>query len=338
MFFEAIFMAQSPRIPPGQPTNSKERTALEYPIYHGLAAALAVMLVGSSFGIPALAFLSELTGHVRQKVFMDKFARQTARLGLVFIISICLSVAGIWTAFIYFPENSGSWLNYELFWNFSLYLCLLSGTLFSLYYFLWDRLKKIKSFHLCLGALAVLSVKLFLALLFWAIYRELLIIPDILPDLDSIFLPILAQIFLISLSAAAVLTLVYLLLRRNRDDYGRDYYRFALGFGAKWAIFFILASPLTCVWLFLVVDNGFDLTYTVIPGAVYAFALIFMAMVLCRIIKSDQPLRNKAAIGLCPILVWIILVFRLVSYLEFMNMISPEPVVHTFVRDWPLLF
>lgn len=311
---------------------------MEYSIYHGLAAALAVMLVGSSFGIPALAFLSELTGHVRQKVFMDKFAKQTARLGLVFIISICLAVAGIWAVFIYYPENSGSWLNYELFWNFSLYLCLLSAALFSLYYFLWDRLKKIKSLHLCLGALAVLSVKSFLALLFWALYREFMLILDLFPELDSIFLPILAQIFLISLSAAAVLTLVYLLLRRNRDDFGRDYYRFALGFGAKWAIFFILASPVTCAWLFLVVDNGFDFTYTAIPGAVYAFVLIFMAMVLWRIIKSDQPLRNKAAIGLCPILVWIILVFRLVSYLEFMNMISQKPVVHTFVRDWPVLF
>jgi hypothetical protein len=311
---------------------------LEYSIYYGLAAALAVMLAGSAFGIPALAFLSELTGHVRQKVFMDKFAKQTARLGLIFIISICLAVAGIWAASIYYPENSGSWINYELFWNFSLYLCFLSASLFSLYYFLWERLKKIKSFHLCLGALSVLSIKIFLVLLFWALYREFMVIPDVFPDLDSIFLPILAQTLLISLSAAAVLTLVYLLLRRNRDDFGRDYYRFALGFGAKWAIFFILASPVTCAWLFLVVHNELDFTYTAIPGTAYAFVLIFMAMVLWRIIKSDQPLRNKAAIGLCPILVWIILVFRLVSYLEFMNMISPEPVVHTFVRDWPVLF
>ncbi len=312
--------------------------ALEYSIYNGLVTALGVMILGTSFGIPALAFLSEISGILRQRVFMDKFARQTARLGLLFIYSILLAVAGAWAIIILYLKNPGSWIEYDIFWDFSLYLCLLSAGLFSLYYFLWDRLKKIKSFHLALGALAVLSMKTFLALLFWAVYRELMVIPEVIPELDSIFLPILAQIFIISLSGAAALTLAYLLLRRNRDDFGRDYYRFALGFGAKWAIFFILASPVTCIWLFMVAGNGFDLTYTAFPGAVYALALILMVIVLSRIIRSDQPMRNKAAIGLCPVLVWVIIVFRLVSYLELTNMISQEPVAHTFIREWVELF
>lgn len=312
--------------------------ALEYSIYNGLVTALGVMILGTSFGIPALAFLSEISGIVRQRVFMDKFARQTARLGLLFIYSILLAVAGAWAIIILYLKNPGSWIEYDIFWDFSLYLCLLSAGLFSLYYFLWDRLKKIKSFHLALGALAVLSMKTFLALLFWAVYRELMVIPEVIPELDSIFLPILAQIFIISLSGAAALTLAYLLLRRNRDDFGRDYYRFALGFGAKWAIFFILASPVTCIWLFMVAGNGFDFTYTAFPGAVYALALILMVIVLSRIIRSDQPMRNKAAIGLCPVLVWVIIVFRLVSYLELTNMISQEPVAHTFIREWVELF
>lgn len=311
---------------------------LEYSAYDGIVTAFAVLLLGSSLGIPALAFLSELSGIIRQKVFMDKFARQAARLGLMFIYAVLLVVAGMWGACFYYPESSGAWVRYDLFWNFSLYLCLLAAMLFSLYYFLWDKLKKIKSFHLFLGALGVLSMKAFLALLFWAVYRELMIIPDVMPDPGSIFLPILAQIFLISLSGAAALTLVYLLMRRNRDDFGRDYYRFALSFGAKWAVFFAVVSPVTCIWLFLVMETGFDLTYTAVPGAIYALALIGAILVLWRVIRSDQPLRNKVAIGLCPVLIWIILVFRLVSYLEFANMISDETVVHTFVRDWPVLF
>ncbi len=311
---------------------------MEFSIYDALVTAIAVMLLGCSFGIPAVAFLSELTGIIRQKVFMDKFAKQAARLGLLFIYSILLGVAGAWTISIYYFDNPGPWIKYDTFWNFNLYLCLLAAGLFSLYFFLWDKLKKIKSFHLFLGALAVLSVKIFLILLFWAFYRELMVIPEVIPGLDSIFLPILTQIFIISLSGGAALTLVYLLARRNRDDFGRDYYRFALGFGAKWALFFTLASPLTCVWLYLVMDNGFDFTYTAVPGAIYAFAVILTALVLWRIIKSDQPLRNKVAITLCPVLIWIVFIFRLVSYLEFANMISEEPVMHTFVRDWPVLF
>ena len=311
---------------------------LEYSVYDGLVTALGLMLLGCSFGVPALALLSELAGMVRQKVFMDKFARQSARFGLLFIYSILIGVAAAWAMSIHHLENSGAWIKYDIFWDFSLLLCLLAAILFSLYYFLWNKLKKFKVFHLFLGALAVLSMKIFLVLLFWAAFRELMIVPEVIPEADSIFLPITAQIFIISLWGGACLSLVYLLIRRNRDDFGRDYYRYALGFGAKWAVFFTVASPLTCIWLYLVMDNGFDFTYIAVPGAIYLLALILTVLVLWRIIRSDQPLRNKAAIGLCPVLVWVVLVFRLVSYLEFINMISEEPAIHTFVRDWPILF
>ncbi len=311
---------------------------LEYNIFDGLVTALALMLLSCSFGVPALALLSELTGIVRHKVFMDKFARQTARLGLLFIYSVLLGAAGAWGISFYYLENSGVWIKYEHFWEFSLFVCLLAAILFSMYYFFWDRTKKVKSIHLFMGLLAVLSMKIFLALLFWAVYRELMIIPDLIPGTDSIFPPILAQIFIISLSGASALALVYLLVRRNRDDFGRDYYRFALNFAAKWAVFFAAVSPLTCIWLFLLLDKGFDFTYILLPGAAYALALIATALVLARIIRSDQPLRNKAAIGLCPILVWVVFVFRLVSYLEFANLTAEEPVIHTFVRDWPIIF
>ncbi|MFO7726990.1 MAG: hypothetical protein R6X11_01540 [Desulfonatronovibrio sp.] len=311
---------------------------LEYTIYDALITSLGVLLMGCFFAVPALAFLSEITGIIRHKVFMDKFARQTARLGLLFVWAIFLATAGAWTACSWYPGNSGVWTEYILLKEYGLYLGLAAVVLYSLYYFLWDKLKKAKAFHLVLGGLAVISAKLFLTLLFWSVYRELLPAPHLIPGIDSIFPPMLAQTFLLCLSGASALVLIYLLIRRNRDDYGRDYYRFALGFGAKWTLFFALASPLTCIWLFLVMKNGFDFTYVIIPGAVYILTLLIMLLILWRIIKSDQPLRNKAAIGICPVLIWIILVFRLVSYLEFTNMISDEPVVLTFVRDWPVLF
>jgi hypothetical protein len=312
--------------------------ALEYSIYDGLVTAFAVMLLGVSLGIPALAVLSELSGIIRGKVFMDKFARQSARLGLAFIYAVLLGAAGALGICLYFPDSTGAWVQYDLFWGFGLYLSLLAAVLFSLYYFLWDRLKKYKPLHIFLGALGVVSIKAFLAVLFWSLYRELMVIPQVMPGPDSIFLPILAQVFLISLSGAAALTLVYLLIIRTRDDFGRDYYRFALGFGAKWGIFFAAVSPVTCAWLFLVMENGIDPAYIAVPGGVYLLALMALILVLRRISRSDQPLRNKAATWLCPVLIWVILVFRLVSYLEFANMISEETVIHTFVRDWPVLF
>ncbi len=311
---------------------------LEYTVFDGFVTALAVMLLGCAFGVPALAILSEIAGIVRQKVFMDKFARQAARLGLLFIFSVLLGVAGAWAISIGYLENSGVWIKYDKFWDFSLYLCVIGLVLHGLYYFLWDKLRRIKAFHLFLGALGAVAMILFLALMFWAVYRELMILPEIFPQPDSIFLPMLAQTFLLIVSASAVLTMLYLLLRRNRDDFGRDYYRFALSFAARWALFFAVISPVTCVWLFLVMDKGFDMTYTALPGGIFALSLIVLALVLWRLIRSSQPMRNKAAISLCPLLIWVILVFRLVSYMEFTSMASDKTVIHTFVRDWPILF
>lgn len=316
---------------------------MEYTIYDGLLIALGVMILGCSFAIPALAFITELTGMLRTRVFIDKFALQTARLGLLFVYALGLAITGIWTASryivdFYLPEITGFWIEYEIFWDFCLFLSILSILLYSTYFFLWNKMRRIKSLHAFTGALSVVAVKILFALLMWAFYRELMVIPEVTPGFDSIFLPILAQIFLLSLAGASALSLVYLLLRRNRDDFGRDYYRFALNFGAKWGILFSALSPLACIWLFLIMDGEFDFSYTAISGAVYILTLIVMTVILWRIAVSDQPMRKKALMTLCPVLVWIIFVARLVSYLEFANMDAGETVIHTFVRDWPVLF
>ncbi|RQD57637.1 MAG: hypothetical protein D5R98_08760 [Desulfonatronovibrio sp. MSAO_Bac4] len=316
---------------------------MEYTIYDGMLIALGVMILGCSFAIPALAFITEITGMLRARIFIDKFAQQTARLGLLFVYALGLAITAAWTASryitdFYLPEITGFWIEYEIFWDFCLYLSILSILLFSTYFFLWNRMRRVKSLHAFTGVLAVIAVKILLALLIWAFYRELMVIPEVIPELDSIFLPILSQIYLLSLAAAAVLSLVYLLLRRNRDDFGRDYYRFALSFGAKWGILFSVFSPFACVWLYLIMDGKFDFSYTAISGAVYALTLIVMTLILWRVAVSDQPIRKKALLTLCPVLVWIIFVARMVSYLEFANMDAGKTIIYTFVRDWPVLF
>ncbi|WP_150112109.1 hypothetical protein [Desulfonatronovibrio hydrogenovorans] len=311
---------------------------LEYSIYDAMSTGLAVMLMGCSTGLPAIALLSELTGIVRKKVFMDKFAAQAARLGLVFVYSVSLVVVGLWVLSSSYFQSAGVWVTYDIFWKTGIYLSFIASLFFSLYYFLWNRLKKHKTIHIVIGLVGLSAMKMLLALLFWGVFRELLVIPEVVPGLDSIFLPILTQVFILSAGAGASLGLVYLLVRRNRDDYGRDYYRFALGFGARWGIFFLVLSPLTCAWLFLVMPFSFDYTYTALPGAVYAGCLVLSSLVLWRIVRSPQPLRNKAAIVICPVIIWTVFVFRMVSYLEFAAMTSDEPLIQTFVRDWPSLY
>ncbi|WP_045210847.1 hypothetical protein [Desulfonatronovibrio magnus] len=316
---------------------------MEYTLYDGLLTGLAALLLGCAAGFPALALLSEAAGILRKKVFMHKFAQQYARIGLLFVYAVTLAVAAAWAASHYIldfflPDISGFWIEYEIFWDFSLYLSVIASVLMSIYYFTWKALSKIKALHMTIGILANICATAFLILLGWAFYRELLILPEIAPDLNSIFLPLAAQAFLLSLAAAAVTGMLYLLLRRSRDDFGRDYYRFALAFGARWGIMFAALSPLTCLWLFMLMEDALTYDYIAIPGAVYSLSLIIMAIILWRISRSEQPMRNKLAIIICPLFIWLIFVARFVSYLEFTNMDQGEVVIHTFIRDWPLTF
>ena len=51
---------------------------------------------------------------------------------------------------------------------------------------------------------------------------------------SSMALPMAVMYPLLSMASAAALSCAYLVLRRNRDDFGRDYYNFSLRLAARW--------------------------------------------------------------------------------------------------------
>ncbi len=305
-----------------------------FSLYDSLLISLGVMLLVCALGVPALSFLNAAAGTLRRKLFMVKLAGQLSRLGLMFILALTLISAGILAAAFFLEPGPGIWMEHQVFWKTAVYISGAALFFYGLYFLTWNRLARWPVLHLIPAAAAIACCKLLLGLLFLSLWRELEPMSPVHPDPDSIFWPILVQLFLLAIAAGAVLGMLYLLYRRNLDDFGRDYYRYALGLLAKWGIFFAVLSPLTCVWVYFVSRETFDPTYLILPGAGFALFLLFLILILLRIARSQQPMRHKPAVLLCPVLIWLVFTLRLVTYLEMADMVTEEEVLRTFMRDW----
>ena len=97
------------------------------------------------------------------------------------------------------------------------------------------------------------------------------------------------------LAATAVFGIWYLLLRRNRDDFGRDYYTFALKFCARWGAALTASASAAAWWVLLGltdVTNGPDevtqLSFACTAGASMVTCLLLLFMSI-----SSVPMRNK---------------------------------------------
>jgi hypothetical protein len=229
--------------------------------------ALYSLLVLAAAGSTVVAPASEMLAKARKKVFLDKCGMQLADLGSLLGLCILLGSATgtgvlLYTtplfrqAYAWPPALAGA------------AAAALAVLLLLVYRFTWKPLKKRKGVHVPLGLLSLVA-SLAALMLVLAVKRQFLLqgmpapdaaasVADSLRDLlaispTSAFWILLAQALLLLPTATGALGLVYLLLRRNRDDFGRDYYNFALPYSAKWALFPGLAQFGVMLWL------GYDL-------------------------------------------------------------------------------
>ncbi len=313
---------------------------MELTLYNGLTAALTIMVLGCTFAVPALALLLEISGLITGKVFMDKLAWQTSRLGVILALPLALVTGAAWLGSEYFkaftvPDTVPGLMNPGLSEDILPGLPLISPAFLILYTLLWKKTRQFKAVHLLLGAAGTAGMLGFLSLLAWSLYRMVMNISSTLPGPESIFYSIMVQAGLISMAAAAGLSMVYLLIRRSEDDFGRDYYRFALSLVARWGMLFAALSPLVCVWTGLLIRSELDFSWLALPGAAYILALLILILFFRKISRSSQPLRHKAIIAVCPVVTWFILVARLVSWLEMSNIQMDTAMVEPFLRQWP---
>lgn len=271
-------------------------------------ALLPLLLIPLSlfWGAPVIALLSELIGLLTRKPFPARVARQLSRCGLfghgltwILVLTAGALTVGPDTLHSPFVQTN------QMVLLTALALPVAGTLLFVLYDLTWKQSRQKKAPHVIIGLIANLGIKYG----YWGVLLGLLLLfrpipldsPAFIPPLASPLWPLVCLWLPQSVTLAAGLGLCYLLIRRNRDDWGRDYYRYAAPFLSRW---FLVGAVLTLgmmVWMFLSLKGIFNLYLPqIFYAALASAACLALAMILAACIAgSENPMRLKVSmIGL----------------------------------------
>lgn len=273
-------------------------------------------LIGiAAFGAVMVAAACEWTARANKRVFLDKYAQQSAAMALLLIIvSILGSIPAMFLLMDRFPGLMQWFSNPSMPLVHTLAAAGATTLLLAVWSITWKKLRKKKGLHAGIGLLAGIGA---LATMGIGTAAAALVLPalktGIFPQWPAA-LPmhvwaLIGQYFFTALGAGAGLSLVYLVLRRNKDDFGRDYYRFSLSAAAKWALAPMLIQLGFQGWLFstlseqtrqAVQTGPLGILWLVTAGC----ALICVGLWLA-IARSQTPVRLKWAAFLGSLLLWI---------------------------------
>ncbi|GAB6177984.1 hypothetical protein JCM16814_28750 [Desulfobaculum senezii] len=273
-----------------------------------LAIHFAVVLTG--LGAFPLAVVSEYIAGAKKKVFLKKFAQQVSLMGVLFVFAALLSVFGS-IAYLHYTgaQDIRPWLTTLrpiTSANFgSLGVMALFATIYA---FTWKGSRKVPGLHklwgvlASLGALATLACPLSTQLMSMA-NRPL---PGTAQELSTFLLSgmgslFFAPLFLLTLTLAvafaAAFGLVWMILRRGRDDWGRDYYSYASRYCAGWAAAASVAAAACTGWLFYTIQPtvaaaslGEMTRYFTMGGAGLA---VLASLLWAVVLKAATPMRHK---------------------------------------------
>lgn len=302
---------------------------------------LLTLFLAPLWGGPIIAFVSEIMARMYKKTFMDKFALQMTRLGLLSMAIFWVAAATL--AVLTWQQNPviREWAVSRAPYLAAVIGTGLTGTLLFIAYFLsWKNLKKKKSVHLTLVILAIGCLKL----LFWG--------PTILgrlqftsawnsplsglPVAASPLWPLTILWIPLSVTLTAVLGLIYLVIRRNVDDFGRDYYKFTAAFCARWCLFpSFLVLPILG-WLILSFLPVLDVNNPVIlfPGTLTGASLL-LVIVNCLVIShSATPMRHKASMFFAVLLSAVFVLSSIYILGEGFSGIEGALISGTDLKDW----
>lgn len=283
-----------------------------------IAPAFFDLMGLAAFGAVAIAAISEIIGRGKGKIFHDKYAEQTSKMSLwLIIISLVACVAGVFIAASRMPWLP-QWLTDTASPVMPVYIATGAGLILFLPYTLsWKKLRQTKSVHIALGLGSAAAMLSAIVLSVGAFYvfaasttpgAETMTVTALPLDAHSIFWPLAAQYLLFAIGSGGGLSLAYLVLRREKDDFGRDYYKFSLPCAARWAIVGSLGAILTQGWLFgvmpesarvMALETGMSLAWLV------SIALTLLCCILWLLLsKSESPMRMKWIAFAGAILLW----------------------------------
>jgi len=279
------------------------------------ASGLVLFLVLATLCTPLFGLMTECVYTVRRKAFHDKCALQISQSALAVGLFILIVLVGGAAAAVY--QLQPELLEPPLVWRPLIFLSppLAALALLILYLASWRLLKKVRVLHVFFGLLPAL---LFLAVLFCGLLLlanmqqpmlftllwndplavAIVLVEDFLqtPQLWALF----GYLFCTGLAAGGALAQIWLILRRHKADYGRDYYTFAMHYCARFALAFtVFATGLAggVYWL-LRQSVPVELSQPHDPGIL----LIAAALPLCSCIlwlvigNSETPLRHKPGV------------------------------------------
>jgi len=301
---------------------------------------LPLLIAALFWGAPAVSLVSELIGLVSGKPFPVRVARQMSRLALGghaffwLIAAACvatLSSQPFWRS-EFVTDN-------RLLLVASAALPLFGSLALTGYDLGWKMARERKTIHFLLGCVANLPIKYgywALAGLGLLLFRNVgLDSPAFLPPWGSPLWPLMALWLPLSLCLASGSGLCYLLLRRTSDDWGRDYYRFAAPFLAKWHLACGLVVFLVLIWLYASLKGVFNMHLPqIFYAGMAAAACLGLSMTLALLIgTSENPMRLKVSMVATAILSLAHASLVLVAILETLNRYVPGWSVPTFMPD-----
>lgn len=265
-----------------------------------LALHLGLALAAAS--VPAITSLTGLHKTKRLKIFIDKFGQQASTFALlgglwVFVI-VCAVLAALW---FLLPEKAPYVCGIPLPLAAVAGPILLGAAVFLAYRGLWQRLKTKKSLHAVIGlsATVLLWVAFYTGL---ASLRPLsLALPAptgpefLLPPAGSLFWRLLVLGIALSVALAGIFTGAWLVWRRNKDDFGRDYYNFTLRLTARIGFLGQIAVLAAMGWLvagFLPLVGELSRRLT-IAVALYGTGTLLTLLCLGVVMPQENALRHK---------------------------------------------
>jgi hypothetical protein len=212
----------------------------------GLGLMLLALPVLIAAGAVGMSFCIALSGWAGGKVFADKLSKQLAEFGIMVLGGWLLLVSvrwGLWAA-SWWPTGEVAQVFYPLFFDIPGHLALLF-TLVSIALVRFRRRSRRTTWvHLALGAICVFvwsaTLAAFVAGAFQHLDNAVVETKLSLYGFAAAMTTPLAwlawgQLFFLGLAAGAGFGLLYLLAKRNKEDYGRDYYCWSVKHCAWWA-------------------------------------------------------------------------------------------------------
>ncbi len=289
-------------------------------LFTGTAAIISFIFCSILGGL-TIATASLTYGWKKKKGFLEKYAQQILKMTLWFIIGYILIIAG---GSLYLSKVTTHPIisftlkgiisilkkNYVIALPFEgIFFCFfLCGFL----YFLWDLFKGVKLLRVIIITFTTLSLWMCVYLItnskvilfskgLYAL-EQMAFSRLLIPSSEISIVLVLTYLALALGTGGANLSL-FLILRRKRDDYGRDYYKYVVPLSCKWNMVFLFLIPLILLWILLVyrghLPELYPLLYTAFLIAVLLCVIIGIDI---KVIRSPQPLRLKEVLFISPVI------------------------------------